>query len=222
MACHDVHEGMACHDVHEGMACHDVHEGMACHAPTITISRQMGSLGTQVAQQAGKRLGYRVVWREVINQAATRAGAPEVALATIDDLGLLDLRPAPAARRAYLSAVRQVIEELADAGGVIIVGRAGQVILRGRPDVLHVKIVAPAALRAERVAAAQGIALSAAQAQIEASDRARRDFVRRYYHVRWDDPQLYDLVINTEYMSVPAAVDLICLALERRLQGRAL
>ncbi|NOZ29149.1 MAG: cytidylate kinase-like family protein [Chloroflexi bacterium] len=185
----------------------------------ITISRQLGSLGNQVAHATARRLGYRVVWREVINQAARRAGAPEVALATIDDLGLLGLRPSTKARRAYHQAVRQIMEELAAEGNVVIVGRAGQVILRGRPDVLHVKVIAPTQLRAQRIADKQGISLEAACAQIEASDRTRRNYLRRYYHVRWDDPELYDLVINTDRISPEIAAELIEMAVSRCLSA---
>jgi len=184
---------------------------------TITISRQLGSLGTSIAHVVAQRLGYRVVWRELINQAAQRAGAPEVALATIDDLGILGLRPSPQARQAYHQAVQQVMEELAAEGRVVIVGRAGQVILRGRPDVLHVKVIAPLSLRAERVAHRQNIPIAAARAQVEASDRTRRNYLRRYYHARWDDPELYDLIINTERLTPTAAAELICLAVTQCL-----
>lgn len=185
----------------------------------ITISRQLGSLDTDITQAIAQRLGYRVVWQEIINQAALQAGVPEVALATIDDLGLLGLRPSATARRAYHEAVRRIIGELAEKGNVVIVGRAGQVILKDRPDVLHVKIMAPASLRAERIAHQQKIPLDAAQAQVEASDRARRNYLRRYYHARWDDPQLYDLVINTARLTPSAAADLICQALSGLLQS---
>ncbi|GAB4556859.1 MAG: cytidylate kinase-like family protein [Anaerolineae bacterium] len=181
---------------------------------TITISRQMGSLGSQIARMLGERLGYRVVWREVINQAAIRAGVPEVALATIDELGLLQLRPTAKARRAYHQAIQQIMDELAAEGNVVIVGRAGQVVLRDRPQVLHVRITAPAELRAKRVAEAQGITMEQARAQIEASDRTRRAYLRRYYHVNWDDPELYDLVINTARLSPECAVDIICAAVQ--------
>ncbi len=184
---------------------------------TITISRQLGSLGTSIAHVVAERLGYRVVWRELINQAAQRAGAPEVALATIDDLGILGLRPSSQARQAYHQAVQQVMEELATESHVVIVGRAGQVILRGRPDVLHVKVIAPLSLRAERVAHRHNIPVAAARAQVEASDRTRRNYLRRYYHARWDDPELYDLIINTERLTTAAAAELICLAVTQYL-----
>jgi cytidylate kinase len=179
----------------------------------ITISRQLGSLGTPIARDVAQRLGYRMVWRQVINEAARRAGAPEAALAAIDDLGLLDLHPSPRALRAYQHAVREVMEDLAAEGEVVIVGRAGQVILGGRPDVLHVRIIAPPAVRVERIASMQEIPTEAARAQLEESDRTRRDYLRDTYDVDWNDPQLYDLVLNTERMTVESAGDLICQAL---------
>ncbi len=186
----------------------------------ITISRQLGSQGQEIASLVAERLGYRLVWRELINQAARRAGAPEVALSTIDELGLLRLLPSPRASRAYRQAVEQVMRELATEGNVVIVGRAGQVILRGHPDVLHVRVIAPAPSRAERIARERGIALEAARAQVDASDRFRRDYMKRFYRARWDDPELYDLVVNTERIASTQAAELILQAVSRRPQDR--
>jgi cytidylate kinase len=180
----------------------------------ITISRQLGSLGDEVAEEVAKRLGFRVVCRELINQAARRAGAPEMALAAIDDLGLLDLRPSHRARKAYQAAVRSVMIELAGEGQVIIIGRAGQVILGDWPDVLHIKVMAPIELRAERVAHTQKISMDAARLQVETSDASRRSYLRRYYHVRWDNPELYDLIVNTARLEPDQAACLVCQAME--------
>jgi cytidylate kinase len=178
----------------------------------ITVSRQLGSLGHDVARLVAEALGYRLVWREMINEAARRAGAPEVALATIDELDLLQLKPTPRARRAYTQAVEQVMQELMREGNVVIVGRAGQVVLRDAPGVLHVRIIAPVQLRAQRIAVQQEIPQSAAQAQVEASDRHRRDYVWRFFHAQWDDATLYDLIVNTAHLSPEAAADVICQA----------
>ncbi|MGW8250275.1 MAG: cytidylate kinase-like family protein [Anaerolineales bacterium] len=179
----------------------------------ITISRQLGSWGDEVAQAVASRLNYRLTCRELINQAALRAGAPEMALAAIDDLGLLGIRPSPHSRRAYQQALQSVVEECAGKGDAVIIGRAGQVILRGFPDTLHVKIIAPASLRAERISAEQNISLEAAAAQIAASDKARSSYLRRWYNARWDDPELYDLILNTQRLSADQAACLICQAL---------
>jgi cytidylate kinase len=177
--------------------------------PVVTISRQLGSLGCQVARIAAELLGYRLVWREVINKAARCCGVPDAALVAIDELGLLGIHLSPNACQAYRKAVKQVMDELAAEGEVLIVGRAGQVILRGLPNVLHVRLIAPATLRAERIALRHHIPLDCAQAQVEASDRYRRNYLKRCYHVFWDDPVLYDLILNTARLAPDEAARLI-------------
>jgi cytidylate kinase len=175
----------------------------------ITISRQIGSLGSQVAFQLAEALGYRLVWRELINAAARRAGFPEMALAEIDELGLLEITPSPKALRAYRQMVEQIVLELASEGNVVLLGRAGQAILAGRPDALHVRVIAPAEVRARRLAARTDTTLECATAQVEASDRYRAHYLRRFYKVRWDDPALYHLVLNTATIEAGQAVVLI-------------
>ena len=177
--------------------------------PVVTISRQLGSRGNEVAEIAAQLLGFRCVSREVINQAARKANAPQAALAAIDELGLLDACPSPKECRAYHEAVRGVIIELAEQGNIIIVGRASQVILHDRPQTIHVRIIAPLEDRVRRLTALHKISPSAALAQIETSDRYHHHYLRRYYHARWEDPQLYDLVINTGRVSPEDAAFLI-------------
>ncbi len=186
----------------------------------VTISRQLGSLGRDIAVAVGQRLHYRVVHREIINQAAREAGAPEVALAAIDELGLLNLCPSPRACHAYHNAVRQVMEQLAEDGRVVILGRAGQAVLRGRADVLHVRIFAPEEVRIERIAQRHRVSKEAAAAQVEASDRHRKNYLRRFYHVRWDDPDLYDLTVNTERLCCEAAAEIIAAAVPQLKKSR--
>jgi cytidylate kinase len=123
--------------------------------PVITISRQLGSLGNQIARATAELLGYRLVWRDLINEAALRAGAPGTALAVIDELGLLGISLSKKEIRAYRKALKQVMKELYSAGNAVIVGRAGQIILHDQPAVLHVRVVAPAELRAQRIAASK-------------------------------------------------------------------
>ncbi len=176
----------------------------------ITISRQMGSLGSEVAFMVSELLGYRLIWRELINRAALRAGAPEAALAAIDELGLLGVSPSKQEHQAYAQAVEQMMHELAEEGNVVILGRAGQVILGKYPATLHVRIIAPLDLRVERIAQKLSIATEHAQAQVDASDRYRASYMRRFYHVHWDDPSLYHMIINTGYINSAFAADLIC------------
>lgn len=181
----------------------------------VTISRQLGSLGDEVAFALQKRINYQIVNREIINQAALRARKPEVALATIDELGLLGLQPDLKSRKAYHQAVGEIMMELAARGEAIIVGRAGQVILRDYPGVLHVKVIAPTWVRAERVSLTQRIDIDKALAQVNASDKARRSYLQRYYGATWNDPELYDLILNTARINPDQAACLISQALEQ-------
>jgi cytidylate kinase len=181
----------------------------------ITLSREMGSRGDDVARAAAERLGLRLVGRELINRAAKEAGAPEVALAEIDELGLLGVKPSAAALRLYREKAVAVIHELAAAGDVLLVGRGGQVILANQPGVLHVRFIAPLDTRLALVQARCRVPAAVAAARIEASDAARTGFLKRHFGVHGDEAHLYDLVINMAHLDVMAAVDLVCLAAAR-------
>jgi cytidylate kinase len=176
---------------------------------TITLSRQLGSQGDTVAQALAQRQGYRVVYRELINQAAQRAGCPEMALAFLDVLGLLEIHPSAQDLQRYQQAMLEIMTELADRGKVILIGRAGCLLLKDRPDVLHVRIIAPMSLRIERIAQQQAISSAAARTQVETSDQTRRVYLQRHHQAEWDDPQLYDLVLNTGRLTVEQAAQLI-------------
>jgi len=178
----------------------------------ITVSRQLGSLGCDIADAVAQRLGYRKVWKGLINQAARRARTPEMALDILDDLGLLGLKPSLSEEKAYLDSIRELIEEFARAGNVLIVGRGGQAVLRGWPNTLHVRIIAPLDIRVERLVQRHGISAKAALARVQASDRRRKRFVERAYHVDWGDPSLYDLVLNTASLDIARTTELICFA----------
>lgn len=175
----------------------------------ITISRQMSSQGDALAAQVARRLGWRHVGRELINQAAVGAGVPDVALAEIDELGIFGLRPSPAAWQAYHHQVQQIIRTLAAEGQVVIVGRGGQMVLQDCPDVLHVRVVAPFDQRVARLQETRHLPVAAAEAIIEKSMEARARYIIQSYDVVLDDPSLYHLILNTGLLGLPQAVDLV-------------
>ena len=181
----------------------------------ITISRQLGSLGTTLGRQVATRLGYRLVHRDLINRAARLAGAPDMALAAIDELGLFGIEPDQFQQRAYLQAVRDIIEMLAIEDNVVIVGRAGQAILQKDPDALHLRVVAPLETRIQRIVTAHHVSPQAARAQIEDSDRFRAQYLKRFYNIQWDDPSLYHLVINTGHISLEDSAEIVCNAVHK-------
>ncbi len=178
--------------------------------PIITLSRELGSRGDDVAVAVAGRLSLRLVGREIINRAAQSAGTGEIALADIDELGLLGVKPTAAALARYREKITEVIEEQAAQGNVLLVGRGGRVVLRGRPGVLHVRIAAPPDRRIATVSSRCNVSPEVAAARIAASDRARATFLMRTFGVRWDDPALFDVVLNMAQLSVQAAADILC------------
>jgi cytidylate kinase len=81
--------------------------------------------------------------------------------------------------------------------------------LRGRPDVLHVRVVAPFELRVARLRGERNVSEDSARACLEARDRARARYLRRSHGVRLDDPALYHLTVNTGLLNLSQAVDLV-------------
>lgn len=175
----------------------------------VTLSRQLGSLGEEIGGAIAVTLGYPLVSRDVINRAAQLAGCPEVALAMIDDLGLLGMVIKEEEILQYVKAVSQVLMDLYKQGNIVIIGRGGHIVLRDLPGVLRVRVVAPLDVRIRRVADERNVSLRAAEEQIKASDKSREAFLKKFYASRADDPLAYDLTINTGQVVVADAVHMI-------------
>ena len=109
----------------------------------------------------------------------------------------------------YMQMVEMVVRNLAREGNVVILGRGGQVILQDAPQAIHVQIVAPFQRRVATLAERDGLEEKEASTRLRVSDRARRDYMRRYHRVDWLDPTLYDLMINTAKMPPFLAAKLI-------------
>lgn len=180
----------------------------------ITISRQMSSQGDELAQQVAQRLGWRYIGRDLINKAALAAGAPQVALAEIDELDFLGLRPSAKEWRAYQEQVEGIIRVLAEVGQVVIVGRGGQIVLRERPDVLHVRVVAPLETRMAWLQQGETLPLQAAEARLAKSDKRRASYVQRSYKINLNEPTLYHIVLNTSLFTLASAANLVVQAFE--------
>lgn len=123
------------------------------------------------------------------------------------------------ASTTYAELVRQVIEEYAHMGHVVIVGRGGQVIVGQRPHVFHVRIIAPLEVRIQRLKLRLGADRETIHAKITASDKQRARYLRHYHHVEWDDATLYNMVINTGKTSDSVAISMLTTALTHHGQS---
>jgi cytidylate kinase len=119
-------------------------------------------------------------------------------------------------RGTYQLLITTLVQDAGTAGNVVVVGRASQVILRAQVDVVHIKVIAATALRCERVVESRHVSSAAAAHLVEQHDRWRKLYLRNGHGVDWDDPLLYDLVINTGRMTEEDAVNLLTGLLQRR------
>ena len=108
--------------------------------------------------------------------------------------------------------IRAAIHEVARQGQAVIVAHAASLALATVPGVLRVLVTASVETRTRRVVETEGIGAQAATALIAQSDRARREYLRRFYGVDEELPTHYDLVVNTDVLTAEESTDLIAYA----------
>jgi len=174
----------------------------------ITISRKLGSCGTEIANKVAESLGYKLIDTEAIDAMARKMGFLEAVEG-------LDEKPPSFFTRIFtqkphvsLDRLNSVIYELAEQGDTIFVGRGGHILLKSFECALHVRITAS---RHKRIANLlnRGYSDKAAVSSIDKSDHERGGFIRFAFGVDWENPELYDIVLNTDKLDVPTAVQTI-------------
>ena len=207
----------------------------------VTISREYGSGGGEIAARLAAQLGWRLLDHEVVAQVARALDVSEADAAAHDEhvdsfalrllTGLSVLQtaaPAPGPdlldrdSDRYDQARQTAVLAAAAAGQVVIVGRGAQVLLAGRSNVLHVRIVAPLAARLAYVMRRERLDKAAAAARISHKDHDRIRFLQTMHQHHPDDARLYDLVVNTGEIGLDGVVDLLIVALERKARSLAL
>jgi cytidylate kinase len=174
--------------------------------PIVAMTKEMGSLGTFIALEVSRRLGYEFLRNDIIKAAAREYRELEGRLvgAVEEPPGFLE-RYGPRARRhqAYLQAA---VLEAALRERVVLMGRWSTVFLRGVRHALRVRVCAPPEVRAQRVMKRFGIDRADAVRRIATYDEGVRARMRQVFEADWTDPLLYDLVINTEAVTLETGV----------------
>jgi len=120
------------------------------------------------------------------------------------------LRQAVGTDDAYVAVMSQVLERIVEEQPhAVLVGRGGQCILGGRPGVLNVFVCGSLADRIQRVAEGEKLDRQDAASSVRAFDEERSRYIRRYFGADWQRPSLYHLTVNTSWLSIDQAVDLI-------------
>jgi CMP/dCMP kinase len=196
----------------------------------ITISRQYGSEGDEIAANLCQILGYQSFNKQLMLKVAAEVGLTEGEVVDFTEdqhrvRGFLDrlLGNSPSlATQSHswsevkvidaadsIPLVQSIIRAAYKHGNMVIVGRGGQAVLRNDPGVLHVRIEAPLETRVDRVHLREGLSYELAREVVAQRDRAATDYLKRFHNVDWADSLLYHLIINTGRWGIQSASYLI-------------
>jgi cytidylate kinase len=201
----------------------------------VTVSAAYGAAGAEVAPAVADALGLAFHDRAIPAQVAGRLGVTleeaeandetvvrglwrlVASLGTMPDPvgGVLPTSTLPDAR-AYREQTERVLTEIADGAGGVVLGRAGAMVLRDRPDALHVRLDGPAELRLDAAVARSGRDRDEVRRDMDANDRAREAYVRHFYRCDPGEAAHYHLVIDSTAFSVDTVVELVVAAARGR------
>jgi Cytidylate kinase-like family len=201
--------------------------------PGVTISAGYGAGGSIVAPEVARRLGLPVLDRAISSRVAAllqvtvpEAEGGEIRRPLVDRVlglftplagGLLcagtdaappEAVPPPDDAALFRQQAEAIMSE-ALAAGAVILGRAGAAAFRSRPDVLRVRLFGPPEARIAQASRIENVDAPTARQLLPEVDRARAQYVRRLYGVSIDDPDLFDLQLDSTALPLGACADLI-------------
>jgi len=204
--------------------------------PIVTISRQYGSGGSEVAERVATALGWHLYDNAMVTEVARRLGLSieEVSareervpslperIASAMALGVPEVMPTVAdlatepSEERIVEVTKRVIEEAVHAGPAVLVGRGAQCMLAARADALHVFCYAPPDALVSYAITNLGVAPGDARRAVDAKNHEREQYVKRYWKRNWRDLANYHLCVNTAWLGLDGAAEVIVqLARER-------
>jgi len=203
----------------------------------ITISRQSGCEANEVARILCQKLNYQLLNKELMMDLAKElrqepSQAEETptsskAAAWLErvlnpfynpnDSLYVDQKEISFASGQPLTIrqVRELIQAAYARGNIVIVGRGSQVILAGKPDVLHVRLIGSPEKRIQMWQKRESLSYDEAKKRMEKRDRAHVDFVKNYFDADITRQEWYDLIISIDHFTKDAIAELISQALPR-------
>ena len=201
----------------------------------VTFSAAYGAGGAEVAPAVAQRLGLPFHDRAIPAQVAGRLGVSVeeaeandetvvrglwrlvASLGTMPDPvgGVLPTSSLPDAR-AYRQQTERVLAEIWERSGGVVLGRAGAMVLRDRPDVLHVRLDGPVERRLDAAVERSGRSRDEVRREMEANDRTREAYVRHFYRCDPAAARHYHLVIDSTAVPVETVVELVVTAARAR------
>jgi len=181
----------------------------------ITIEREYGCGGGEIAQLAANRLGWKLWDQKLTEEIARLANCPKAVVEAREErndplyyrlfksflrgsyegsinapkLNLVD-------SETILRITKRVVEHAAETGNCVIVGRGSQQFLKTWPDTFRVFLFAPKEDKVRRLVS-RGKNEREAKDLVDTVDRERADFIQKYFSVEWPDRAIYHTMLNT-------------------------
>ena len=171
--------------------------------PVITVSRQHGSLGSEIAAHLAERFQYTLLHRDVIDRLCASTDYSRRLLETLDDHSQSQITTWVQSMLTgryvdegdYARALLRTVSTIARLGGVVVVGRGSNFIV-GLGHGFHVRVIAPREQRISAIMASQGLSRRDAMRGLEVTDHDRARTVQRLFGRSVEDPLAYDVVVN--------------------------
>jgi len=178
----------------------------------ITISRGTFAGGQSLAECVAVKLGYRCVARDVLIEAAKEYGVDEEKLykSLTEKPGLLERLTLD--RIHYTAFIRAALCKEVKGDNVVYHGHGGHLLLKGVPHVLRIRVIANMEQRIKAAMDRHDCGRDDAIEYIEKVDEGRARWTKFLYHVDWQDPSLYDIVINLDHISLDSACEIVATA----------
>ena len=188
----------------------------------ITISREAGACGSQIAELVGRKLTWGVLDKNLLDEVAGQSKLSRALLEFVDETSVdwadgvlgtwFDSKSVPHLK--YVIHLMRIMLAAARRGNVVFVGRGARFVLPSDQG-LSVRLLAPEKFRVAHFAETEGLSVAEARQRVAEIDRGRREFVTRFFHHDVDDPHFYDLVLNVARFGPESAADQIVEAYPR-------
>jgi len=174
----------------------------------ITISRQTGSLGDEIAANLAQQLNVPLITRDF----ALRKWFPEVA--SKHEVHMLGESPNFYANissegTSFAKYLENRLRDFTQSNSAVINGMGAEIIFAKNPEALHVKILSSLEVRTERIMKTNNLVKKDAERIIEIADRKHSRYLRTIYKTNWADPLNYHLILNTDFLTVEESTSLI-------------
>ncbi len=175
----------------------------------ISFSRKVASYGDETAFELAKSINYEFIDKKILEQDLVRCGISPESLKHYDERKPGFWASLSRNRDEYLDYLREVIYEHAQHGNCIFIGRGGFALLKDVPGCYAVRLVASDDIRADRLMKEFDWSEKKARLFMAESDRNREGFHKCFFDMEYENPSLYNLVLNMNSISPQTASDII-------------